>query len=91
MIFFHLKRELSADYTDSADFSTVGRRSRRVEKESGVRIQEPGGAYRWGEAPERPRASTKISPETLSKSMYKADKRAEAWPTIDHGSARIVA
>jgi hypothetical protein len=24
MIFFHLKRELSADYTDYADFSTVG-------------------------------------------------------------------
>jgi len=39
MIFFHLKRELSADYTDSADFSTVGKRSRRLEKESGVRIQ----------------------------------------------------
>ena len=28
MIFFHLKRELSADYTDYADFSTVGKRSR---------------------------------------------------------------
>jgi len=23
--------------------------------------------------------------------MYKADQRAEPWPTIDHGSARIVA
>jgi hypothetical protein len=30
-------------------------------------------------------------PKTLNKSMYKADKRAEPWPTIDRGSARIMA
>ena len=84
MVFFHLKIELSADYTDYADFSMAGKRL----AESGARIQEVSC---WGEAPERSGASTKTSRETLNKSMYKADKRAEPWPAIDHGSARIVA
>ena len=66
--------------------------SRMDERMLILRSQKPGARRRgWGEAPERPRVSPKISPETLSKSMYKADKRAEPWPTIDHGSAGFVA
>jgi hypothetical protein len=34
---------------------------------------------------------TEGKPRNPKQSMDKADKRAEPWPTIDHGSARIVA
>ena len=45
----------------------------------------------WGEAPEEPDDSTKGNPQKRQRPMSKATRRAEPWPTIDHGSARLTA
>ena len=58
-----------------------------------LRSQEPEARRRPGGArlPKGRACHPKVNRRNPKQSMDKADKRAEPWPTIDHGSARIVA
>src|SRR5260370_42088188 len=58
--------------------------------------KEPGARRRraklwWGEAPEEPSDSRGLHRTNAQEMMGKAGRRAEPWPTIDHGSAGLKA
>ena len=44
----------------------------------------------WGEAPEEPNVLPRANRANANRSMCKAYKRAEPWPTTDHGSASLL-
>jgi hypothetical protein len=43
-----------------------------------------------GEAPEEPDERPAVNRENVNRSISRAWKRAEPWPTMDHGSARLI-
>jgi hypothetical protein len=44
----------------------------------------------WGEAPEEPEERPAVNRENVNRSISRAWKRSEPWPTMDHGSARLI-